>query len=91
MTSTPLPAPQPVDATGPGQPSRAPLRRSTTVKILGGVSGGLAEHTGMIRPLGRFLLDEACRQGARWRRAGRCSTLAAGRPTAPSSWRARAA
>ncbi|MET3427050.1 diguanylate cyclase (GGDEF)-like protein [Actinoplanes tereljensis] len=30
----------------------------------------LAEHTGMIRPLGRYLLEQACRQGARWRRAG---------------------
>ncbi|GAA2642042.1 putative bifunctional diguanylate cyclase/phosphodiesterase [Paractinoplanes durhamensis] len=30
----------------------------------------LAEHTGLIRPLGRFLLDQACRQGAQWRQAG---------------------
>ncbi|GIM89281.1 putative bifunctional diguanylate cyclase/phosphodiesterase [Paractinoplanes toevensis] len=30
----------------------------------------LAEHTGMIRPLGRHLLEQACRQGTRWRRAG---------------------
>ncbi|WP_433374959.1 putative bifunctional diguanylate cyclase/phosphodiesterase [Actinoplanes sp. CA-142083] len=30
----------------------------------------LAEHTGLIRPLGRYVLEQACRQGARWRRAG---------------------
>ncbi|GAA0533072.1 hypothetical protein GCM10010172_12380 [Paractinoplanes ferrugineus] len=30
----------------------------------------LAEHTGMIRPLGRYLLEQACRQGVRWRQAG---------------------
>ncbi|WP_433301111.1 putative bifunctional diguanylate cyclase/phosphodiesterase [Actinoplanes sp. CA-030573] len=29
-----------------------------------------AEHTGLIRPLGRTLLAQACRQGAAWRRAG---------------------
>ena len=29
-----------------------------------------AERTGLIRPLGRYLLAEACRQGAQWRRAG---------------------
>jgi EAL domain-containing protein (putative c-di-GMP-specific phosphodiesterase class I)/GGDEF domain-containing protein len=29
-----------------------------------------AEHTGLIRPLGRHLLAQACRQGAAWRRAG---------------------
>jgi EAL domain-containing protein (putative c-di-GMP-specific phosphodiesterase class I) len=31
---------------------------------------GLAERTGLIRPLGRALLEQACRQGAAWRRAG---------------------
>jgi EAL domain-containing protein (putative c-di-GMP-specific phosphodiesterase class I) len=30
----------------------------------------LAEHTGLIRPLGRHVLERACRQAARWRRAG---------------------
>jgi diguanylate cyclase len=31
----------------------------------------LAERTGLIRPLTRFLLETACRQGVAWRRAGR--------------------
>jgi phage shock protein C len=35
------PAPQ------PATPVRPPLRRSTTDKMLGGVCGGLAEHTGI--------------------------------------------
>jgi phage shock protein PspC (stress-responsive transcriptional regulator) len=35
------PAPQPV------APVRPPLRRSATDKMLGGVCGGLAEHTGI--------------------------------------------
>jgi phage shock protein C len=49
MTSTPFPA----TPTGPAQlpPSdstaRPPLRRSRTDMMLGGVSGGLAEHTGI--------------------------------------------
>jgi diguanylate cyclase (GGDEF)-like protein len=30
----------------------------------------LAERTGLIRPLGRALLEQACRQGAAWRREG---------------------
>ena len=30
----------------------------------------LAEHTGLIRPLGRALLEQACRQGVAWGRAG---------------------
>ena len=30
----------------------------------------LAERTGLIRPLGRALLEQACRQGAAWRRQG---------------------
>jgi EAL domain-containing protein (putative c-di-GMP-specific phosphodiesterase class I)/GGDEF domain-containing protein len=30
----------------------------------------LAEHTGLIRPLGRHILERACRQGALWRQAG---------------------
>ncbi len=29
-----------------------------------------AEHTGLIRPLGRQLLEQACRQAVAWRRAG---------------------
>ena len=31
----------------PAAPVRPPLRRSTTDKMLGGVCGGLAEHTGI--------------------------------------------
>jgi len=31
----------------PAPPSRPPLRRSATDKMLGGVCGGLAEHTGV--------------------------------------------
>ncbi|GIE95885.1 putative bifunctional diguanylate cyclase/phosphodiesterase [Paractinoplanes rishiriensis] len=31
----------------------------------------LAEQTGLIRPLGRLLLEQACRQGVAWREAGR--------------------
>ena len=30
----------------------------------------LAEETGLVVPLGRSVLEEACRQGAEWRRAG---------------------
>ena len=30
----------------------------------------LAEHTGLIRPLGRYVLEQACRRGVAWRRAG---------------------
>jgi diguanylate cyclase (GGDEF)-like protein len=30
----------------------------------------LAERTGLIRPLGRALLEQACRQGAAWRKQG---------------------
>jgi phage shock protein C len=39
MTSTPLP--------GPGSTARPPLFRSRTDMVLGGVSGGLAAHTGV--------------------------------------------
>ena len=35
----------------------------------------LAEHTGLIRPLGRLLLTQACRQGVAWRRAGHDLTI----------------
>jgi diguanylate cyclase len=35
----------------------------------------LAEHTGMIRPLGRMMLEAACRQGVAWRRAGHDLTI----------------
>ena len=38
----PTPAPPP-----PVAPARPPLRRSCTDKMLGGVCGGLAEHTGI--------------------------------------------
>jgi phage shock protein C len=43
--STPPPAPQPTPQQPP--PARPPLRRSGTDRMLGGVSGGLAEHTGI--------------------------------------------
>src|SRR5687768_17778603 len=48
MTSTPYPPP-PLDPPAGAQPppSRPPLRRSGTDRMLGGVSGGLAEHTGI--------------------------------------------
>jgi phage shock protein C len=41
----PLPTPPP--APPPGPVVRPPLRRSTTDKMLGGVCGGLAQHTGV--------------------------------------------
>lgn len=41
------PAWQPPPPPPPGPPARAQLRRSRTDKILGGVSGGLAEYTGV--------------------------------------------
>ena len=48
MTSTPFPAPpSPEQPPAPPQPGRPPLRRSGTDRMLGGVSGGLAEHTGI--------------------------------------------
>ena len=48
MTSAPFPPP-PVDQPATEQPPacRPPLRRSGTDRMLGGVSGGLAEHTGI--------------------------------------------
>ena len=48
MTSAPFPPP-PVDQPAAEQPppGRPPLRRSGTDRMLGGVSGGLAEHTGI--------------------------------------------
>ena len=53
MTDAALPAPPPLDSPSPeqpapaGQPARPPLRRSGTDRLLGGVCGGLAEHTGI--------------------------------------------
>src|ERR671928_206856 len=53
MTSAPPPAPPSADPpTGaytppPGPPVRPPLRRSRTDKVIGGVSGGLAEYSGI--------------------------------------------
>ncbi|SFK30658.1 PspC domain-containing protein [Geodermatophilus ruber] len=53
MTSAPPPAPPSPDppATAypppPGPPERSPLRRSRTDKVIGGVSGGLAEYSGI--------------------------------------------
>jgi diguanylate cyclase (GGDEF)-like protein len=35
----------------------------------------LAEHTGLIGPLGRMLLEHACQQGMAWRRAGHDLTI----------------
>ena len=43
MTSTPFSA----APTGPDSPARPPLQRSRTDILLGGVSGGLAVHTGI--------------------------------------------
>lgn len=39
--------PQTPPAAGPAPTARPPLRRSSTDKMLGGVCGGLAEHTGI--------------------------------------------
>jgi len=49
MTPTPPPAPPSPDppATTYRPPDRPPLRRSRTNKVLGGVSGGLAEYSGI--------------------------------------------
>jgi phage shock protein PspC (stress-responsive transcriptional regulator) len=54
MTDAAIPAPQPTaQPTAPDSPpqpaasSRPPLRRSGTDRMLGGVSGGLAEHLGI--------------------------------------------
>ena len=48
MTSTPFSAPpSPEQPPAPPQSGRPPLRRSGTDRMLGGVSGGLAEHTGI--------------------------------------------
>jgi phage shock protein C len=49
MTSTPSSAPQPgPEELPPSAPTtRPPLQRSRTDMMLGGVSGGLAEHTGV--------------------------------------------
>ena len=49
MTSTPFPAAPagPEKLPPSGSTARPPLRRSRTDLLLGGVSGGLAEHTGV--------------------------------------------
>ena len=51
MTSAPFPTPPSVDQpTGeqpPAAPGRPPLRRSGTDRMLGGVSGGLADYSGI--------------------------------------------
>jgi phage shock protein C len=50
MTSAPFSASPSVDpppANQPSPPPRPQLRRSATDRMLGGVSGGLAEHTGI--------------------------------------------
>ncbi|SNR99352.1 phage shock protein C (PspC) family protein [Geodermatophilus pulveris] len=52
MTSAPPPAlpsadPPAADPLPPGAPARPPLRRSRSDKVLGGVSGGLAEYSGI--------------------------------------------
>ncbi len=53
MTSAPPPAPPSADPPAaaytppPGPPVRPPLRRSGTDKVIGGVSGGLAEYSGI--------------------------------------------
>ena len=54
MTSTAstLPAPTPSAAVPP--PARSRLTRSRTDKLLGGVAGGLAEHTGVDAVLWRM-------------------------------------
>ena len=50
-TSTPPPPmpphPEPPTGAAPPPPARPPLRRSRTDKVIGGVSGGLAENTGI--------------------------------------------
>src|SRR3954471_23913521 len=52
--AAPPPAPPPLDPPAwqpppppPGPPARPQLRRSRTDKVLGGVSGGLAEYSGI--------------------------------------------
>ena len=53
MTSAPPPAPPSAEPPAaaytppPGPPVRPPLRRSRTDKVIGGVSGGLAEYSGI--------------------------------------------
>jgi len=49
MTSTPYSTPRtgPEQSLPPGSTGRSPLQRSRTDMMLGGVSGGLAAHTGV--------------------------------------------
>jgi phage shock protein C len=47
MNSAPQPQAPPLPAPPPGLVARPRLRRSTTDKMLGGVCGGLGEHTGI--------------------------------------------
>jgi phage shock protein C len=43
----PMPSPPPPPPMTPGPVARPPLRRSCTDKMIGGVCGGLGEHTGI--------------------------------------------
>ncbi|MGY1637981.1 PspC domain-containing protein [Geodermatophilus sp. SYSU D00742] len=47
MTSAVPPTPPPVDSPSWSQPPARTLRRSGTDRMVGGVSGGLAEYTGI--------------------------------------------
>jgi phage shock protein C len=50
MTTAPSPTPSSADqptGTPPGPVAQSPLRRSSTDRMLGGVCGGLAQHTGI--------------------------------------------